>query len=140
MPMITICFTALRPRQEVKPEIAKAISSLAKELLHKEEKATAVLVEEAYATDWFCGGRSLAEAKLASFWLDIRITDGTNTKDEKATFISAAFQTMGEILGPLHEASYVHVHDVRADGWGFGGLSQERRYIGGKLSASALAD
>jgi 4-oxalocrotonate tautomerase len=40
---------------------------------------------------------------------------------------------MGELLGPLHVESYVHAHDAAADGYGFGGVTQERRYIAGKL-------
>jgi 4-oxalocrotonate tautomerase len=31
----------------------------------------------------------LAEHGLAAFWLDIRIVDGTNTREEKAEFITA---------------------------------------------------
>ena len=42
-------------------------------------------------------------------------------------------ERMEELLGPLHRESYVHVHDVRADAYGFGGLTQERRYIARKL-------
>ena len=34
---------------------------------------------------------------------------------------------MSELLGPLHEASYVHVHDVPADAWGYGGRTQAHR-------------
>ncbi len=41
---------------------------------------------------------------------------------------------MGRLLGPLHEESYAHVHEVRGDAYGFGGLTQERRYIAGKLA------
>jgi 4-oxalocrotonate tautomerase len=61
--------------------------------------------------------------------------DGTNTKDEKAAFIAATFEAMGKILGPLHEESYVHVHDVRDDAYGYGGLTQGQRYIARKLAA-----
>jgi 4-oxalocrotonate tautomerase len=43
------------------------------------------------------------------------------------------FARMGELLGPLHEETYLHVDEVRGDAYGFGGLSQERRYIAGKL-------
>ena len=84
--------------------------------------------------DWFAAGKSLAEQKLASFWLDIHITEGTNTKDEKAAYIAAIFQQMGALLGPLHNESYLHVDEVRGDAYGFGGLTQERRYIASKLA------
>lgn len=43
---------------------------------------------------------------------------------------------MAELLGPLRHESYVHVHDVRADAYGFGGLTQERRYIARRLGSN----
>ena len=46
---------------------------------------------------------------------------------------------MGELLGPLHEESYVHTHDARADAYGFGGVTQEQRYVASKLGAKLSA-
>jgi 4-oxalocrotonate tautomerase len=43
---------------------------------------------------------------------------------------------MAELLGPLHTESYLHVDEVKGDAYGFGGLSQERRYIVGKLEVA----
>jgi 4-oxalocrotonate tautomerase len=137
--MITVRYATSRSDAGLKATIAKAASDLAAGILHKDPKVTAVLVEAADPADWFCGGRSLAQSGLAGFWLEIRISDGSNTKDEKAEFIATAFKRMGELLGPLHEESYVHVHDARADGYGFGGLTQERRYIAGKLGTRLSA-
>jgi 4-oxalocrotonate tautomerase len=94
---------------------------------------TAIIVKSVDAADWFAGGKSLAEQSLASFWLDVHVSEGTNTKDEKAAYLAAVFQRMGELLGPLHEESYAHVDEVKGDAYGFGGLTQERRYIAGKL-------
>jgi 4-oxalocrotonate tautomerase len=133
MPLITVRYATNRAQVGPKAAIARAASDLAAGILHKDPKVTAVLVEAADPADWFCGGHSLAQSGLASFSLEIRITDGSNNKDEKAEFIAAVFKRMGELLGPLHEESYVHVHDARADGYGFGGVTQERRYIAGKL-------
>jgi 4-oxalocrotonate tautomerase len=135
MPLITI--TAASPDRQIptKSRIATEISRLSSSLLHKDPKVTAVIVTSVDPDDWFCGGRSLTDVGLASFWLDIHIVDGTNTKDEKAAFIAATFEAMGKILGPLHEESYVHVHDVRDDAYGYGGLTQGQRYIARKLSA-----
>jgi 4-oxalocrotonate tautomerase len=132
MPMITIRYATPKTSDALRPAIAGAIAGLSADILRKDAKVTAVLAEEAAASDWFCGGRSLAEQNLASFWLEIRVTDGTNTKEEKGAFIAAAFEAMADLLGPLHQESYVHVHEVRADGYGFGGLTQERRNAAGK--------
>jgi 4-oxalocrotonate tautomerase len=139
MPLITIRYATNRAQAGLKAAIAKAANDLAASVLHKDPRVTAVLVEAADPADWFCGGHSLAQSGLASFALDIRISDGSNNKDEKAEFIAATFKRMGELLGPLHEESYVHVHDARADGYGFGGLTQERRYIAGKLGTRLSA-
>jgi 4-oxalocrotonate tautomerase len=67
------------------------------------------------------------------------VVDGTNTKDEKEAFIGRIFDAMAELLGALHEESYVHVDEVAADAYGFSGLTQERRYIAAKLGADAKA-
>jgi 4-oxalocrotonate tautomerase len=139
MPLIAVRYATDRAQAGLKAAIARAASDLAAGILHKDPKVTAVLVEAADPADWFCGGHSLAQSGLASFSLDIRITDGSNNKDEKAEFIATVFKRMGELLGPLHEESYVHVHDARADGYGFGGVTQERRYIAGKLGTKLSA-
>ena len=133
MPLITVRYTTQRQSGTLKADIAESVSQLAAQVLHKDPKVTAVIVDSADPADWFAGGKSLAEQKLASFWLDIRIVDGTNSKDEKADYITAVYKRMVELLGPLHTESYVHVHDVRADAYGFGGVTQERRYIARKL-------
>jgi 4-oxalocrotonate tautomerase len=135
MPLITVSYSS--PRNVAKAEIASAVSELTAKILHKDPKVTAIIVKSVDATDWFAGGISLAEQKLASFWLDIHVTEGTNTKNEKAAYIAAVFKRMGELLGPLHNESYLHVDEVKGDAYGFGGLTQERRYIAGKLNVAA---
>ena len=132
MPLITVQYTS--QRHLPKADIAAAVTKLSADILHKDPKVTAVIVQSVDPADWFAGGQSLADQKLASVWVDIHISDGTNSKDEKADFIAATFKRMDELLGPLHNESYIYVHDARADAYGFGGLTQERRYIAGKLA------
>jgi 4-oxalocrotonate tautomerase len=109
--------------------VAATVARLTAELLGKDPRVTAITVETVAPEQWFVAGKSLAEQGRASFFLDIRITDGTNTKGEKAAYVAAVFREMAGLLGALHEESYVHVHDVRAEAYGYGGLTQERRYI-----------
>lgn len=139
MPLITVTVSSPHARVPAKAEIAAEVSRLSSTILHKDPQVTAIIVTTVPPEDWFCGGRSLAAQKLASVWLDIHITDGTNTKDEKAAFIAETHAAFGRLLGPLHEESYVHVHDVRDDAYGFGGLTQGRRYIARQLAARASA-
>ena len=133
MPLITFAYATSRQSPSLKSEIAAAVTELTARVLHKDPKVTAVVVKSVDAADWFTDGRSLAEQKLASYWLDIHVTEGTNTKDEKAAYLAALFKRMGELLGPLHPVTYAHVDEVRGDAYGFAGLTQERRYIAGKL-------
>ena len=77
--------------------------------------------------DWFVGCRTLEELGVASFWLDIKVTDGTNTKGEKAAYLAEIFAFMREVFGALHEHSYAFVHQVSGASYGFGGVSQEAR-------------
>jgi 4-oxalocrotonate tautomerase len=139
MPLIQVKYAS--PQHDKSGDLAAAIaakaSALAAEHLGKDPKVTAVIVENVPAENWFAAGRSLAEQRLASFWLDIKITDSTNTKDEKAAFIARTFDAMGSILGRLHEESYVLVHDVHGYANGFGGLTQEQRYVEAKLGTPA---
>ena len=133
MPLITVSYATSRQSPSLKADIAAMVSELTAKILHKDPKVTAVVVRPVGAADWFVDGKSLAEHNLASYWLDIHITEGTNTKDEKAAYLAAVFKGMGEILGPLHPVTYSHVDEVRGDAYGFAGLSQERRYVAGKL-------
>ena len=84
MPLITVQYSSTKDVPPSKAEIAAAVSELSFNILHKDPKVTAIIVQAVEASDWFAGGRSLAEQKLSSVWLDIHITDGTNSKDEKA--------------------------------------------------------
>jgi len=139
MPLITVTYCSPQPTPTTKADIAAAVSDLTARILRKDPKVTAIIVRAVDATDWFAGGRSLAEQGLASYWLDIHVTEGTNTKDEKAAYLAAMFRRMGELLGPLHPETYLHVDEVKADAYGFGGLTQEQRYITGKLALAPHA-
>ena len=75
----------------------------------------------------------MATQGKSSFYFDIKVVDGTNTKDEKAQYIAEAFSAFSKLLGNLHAESYIYVHDVRAEAYGFGGLTQEYRYVKAKL-------
>ena len=139
MPIITVTFASQDNRLASKAAIAAEVNRLSATFLNNDPKVTAIIVQRVEPEDWFAGGKSLADQGLASVWLDIHVTEGNKTKDEKAKFIAEAFKAMGKLLGPLHQESYIHVHEVRGDAYGYGGLTQERRYIAGKLAVPAAA-
>ena len=96
--------------------------------LHKPADLIAITIQYLPAEDWIIAGRTLAELGQHSAFVDIRITDETNTKAEKARWIAEVHADLQRLLGPLHEESYIHVHDVRAAAYGYGGRTQEARY------------
>jgi 4-oxalocrotonate tautomerase len=126
--MISVRYVTPSPRPELRARIAAEAARLGAEALGKDPGVTAVLVEPADPEAWFIAGRRPAEDGLSAFWLDIKITAGTNTKAETARFVAAAFARMGEILGPLHEESYVLVHAADGDAYGYGGRTQNGRW------------
>ena len=113
-------------------ETTKRINELLLDLTHrilgKKKEVTAIAIDYVELDQWFVGGHLLSEQGKNSFFFDIKITDETNTKDEKAKYIKEAFAGFERILGNLHEESYIYVQDVRAASFGYGGKTQEYRY------------
>jgi 4-oxalocrotonate tautomerase len=113
-------------------ELTKSISSILLELttriLHKKSEVTSIAIDYVDPDDWIVAGRSLTDQGKSSIYFDIKITDETNTKAEKAQYIREAFDAFNNLLGNLHEESYIYVEDVRAAAYGYGGLTQEYRY------------
>ncbi|MGU3494492.1 tautomerase family protein [Xanthobacteraceae bacterium A53D] len=132
MPILNVKLSAQRPVDV--PQVAATLSRLTKEILHKDPNLTAVAIDLVPPAHWFVGGPSLEAAGLASFWLDIVVVDGSNTKDEKAAYVAAVFDAMSALVGPLHTESYVLVREVKADAYGYGGATQEHRYVARKIA------
>ena len=118
--------------QETASLAAKCLTDLTAEVLKKKRELTAVAVEFVAPSRWFIAGTSLGDQSLRSFYLDIKVTEGTNTKDEKALYASRVFAGIEAIVGTLAPASYIVIHEVRADAWGYQGQTQEFRYVRGK--------
>ncbi len=133
MPIITIKVASLNEIPDLEAKLAAIAANASSEVLKKPRNLTAVVVERINPAHWFIAGPNLATHGKSSFWLDIRVTVGTNTKDEKAAFVAAIFQQMTDLLGEVHEESYVYVNEVNGDAYGFGGKTQEHRYVTGKL-------
>jgi 4-oxalocrotonate tautomerase len=135
MPFINVVISR-KPDAELAKRISEGVVERTERALRKPRQITAVAVTFVPPEQWIIGGRSLQEQGLASFWLDIKVTEGTNTKDEKASYLAEVFSFMQSVLGPLHSESYVLVDDVQGDGYGYGGTTQDYRYIRSRLEAS----
>lgn len=134
MPTIHALVSSPRVDAAAIGEIARTLVSLSGRLLGKAEAVTATVVETIAPEQWFVGTRSLADLGAASFRVVIRVTQGTNDKDEKAAFVAAASAAMARILGATRPESYVVVDEVPADAWGWGGETQEHRAIAARIA------
>lgn len=136
MPYINVKVTAV-PDQALSARIARQVAELTRKHLNKDRSVTAVAVDYVDPHHWFVGGQSVAGQGTSTFWLDIKVTDGTNTKQEMAIYLEAIHAMMSEAIGSLSATSYVLVHNVPPSNWGFGGKTQEYRFIAGKLAQAA---
>ena len=136
MPYINVKVTG-EPDPELSARIAREVSELTSVHLRKDPAVTAVAVDYADPRHWFAGGRSLAEQGVGTFWLDIKVVDGTNTKHEMAAYLEAVHRTMSDLLGGIHAESYILVHEVPAPAYGFGGWTQEFRFISAQISGTS---
>lgn len=139
MPYINVKVTA-KPDPDLSARIAGEIAELTRIHLRKDPTVTAVAVDYTDPRHWFASGRSLAEQRIGTFWLDIKVVDGTNTKREMAAYLEAVHQTMSDLLGGIHTESYTLVHEVPASAYGFGGRTQEFRFISNEISSAKLSN
>lgn len=130
MPMITLQLS--RPLDaETRLAVSRAVTDLTAEVLGKKRELTALAM--GHVEHWSVGAEAVGGA-LTAFHLDVRITAGTNTKPEKANYVSAVWQALDELIGPLHPASYIVVSDLAADSWGYAGETQEVRHVRARLA------
>ena len=127
MPILNVKVSADKSPQLTK-DIAALLLELTSRILKKKPEVTAIAIDYVARDSWIVGGELLSEQNKNSFYFDIKITDETNTKDEKAQYIREAFAGFERLLGNLHDESYIYVQDVRAASYGYGGLTQEYRY------------
>jgi 4-oxalocrotonate tautomerase len=108
-------------------QLARSLTDLTVQCLGKRREVTAVVIDDLPAARWHIGGEP---AEQATALLEINITQGTNTDEEKAAFIRAAFDELQRQLasgGMLVPASYVVVRELPASDWGYGGRTQQSR-------------
>ena len=128
MPFIHVRYSA-PTEKDLRQPIAAFLTETTARVLRKKPEVTAVAVEQVPASHWFIGSRSLADHRKATFFVEVRVTRGTNVKEEKAAYLREVFRGLESLLGPVHPESYVHVHEAEGDAYGYGGVSQEARWV-----------
>lgn len=127
MPILNVKVSGDKDVQVTKKITALLLDTTTR-ILKKNPQVTAITIQYVPRDCWVVGGELLSEQNKSSFYLDIKVTDETNTKDEKADYIREVFAGFKGILGDLHDESYIYIEDVRAAAYGYGGRTQEFRY------------
>lgn len=127
MPYINLKLN-VQKSDELREKIINIVLENTTTILNKKADVTSVLVEFVPQNSWSVGGKD-----CITFYLDIKITKGTNTKEQKANYIKKCYKDFQELLGEITPASYIVIDEVDGDSWGFEGLTQEYRYIQGKI-------
>jgi 4-oxalocrotonate tautomerase len=109
--------------------LANCLMTHTRDILGKQPELTSIDIEYTRPRHWYVAGVPVNDIQSVTFNLDIKITEGTNTKSQKASYIQKVFSDIQDILGPVSEASYIVIHDLRADAWGYSGRTQEARFI-----------
>ena len=117
--------------------VAQRVTALTSEHLRKDPALAAVAVDFVAPELWFIANASLAAQRARSFHLNVSVTDETNTKNETSAYVAATYAAMGELLGGVHEKSYVLVTQASGAAYGYGGITQEERYVFGKPQSIA---
>jgi len=123
MPTLQLKLSPPQPAQTV-ARIARTLTQLSTDILGKRREVTALTVDEVWPGRWFLAGEP---ARGTTALLEIRVTAGTNSAEDKEDFVAAAFNALEQQLGELAEASYVVVQEVAAGDWGYGGMTQAAR-------------
>lgn len=124
MPFVNIKVAGPVLTQDQVRHLQEGATTLMADVMRKKRELTAVLVEQVPISGWSLGANSIGMAAH----LEAKVTQGTNTTDEKARFVGEAMSLLRSVLGPdLNPVSYVIVHEVPADGWGYDGRTQADR-------------
>jgi 4-oxalocrotonate tautomerase len=118
--------TILSPREgNAASELGTKISGLVAEVLKKKHHLTSVLVDHVDRGSWSVGG----QPQTAAAQLEVYVTAGTNTEQEKRDFVRRAAELLKQSVAGLDPATYVVVHELPGSDWGYDGATQADRAV-----------
>ncbi len=126
MPFARITIAAADLDPSVTQALADDVTDLLRDALRKDPEVTVVSVQLVDPARWFVARRRPEGATGAH--LEVSITAGTNSEEERATFLREAYALLGRRLGVLPEAVYVALYELDGRSYGYNGVSQHVRH------------
>ena len=127
MPFINIAVANRRLSKAKRQRLFDETTRLMAEVMNKNPALTAVRIDEHPAENWAIAGEAVSAGGQPAVHMDIKVTAGTNTDEEKAEMIRLSMALLREVVGAVPEASYVVIHDLDAGAWGYNGRTQKAR-------------
>jgi len=121
MPLVQARLRA-EPTPGLSEAVVAALTRLTSEVLGKEHERTSVVVDYVSEARWARGGKM----PVRGFLVEVKITLGTNSREEKASYVREVNRALQGLLDGA--AGYVVVDEIAADAWGYAGETQEARY------------
>lgn len=126
MPYINIEVSTSLNKQQ-RNTLSQKTTRLMHTIMRKNQDVTVVHIHESKPTTWSVGGTVLSDDQPNAAYVNIKVTQGTNTPNEKADMIAHMMQLLVDVIGTLQEACYVVIDDIPANSWGYNGLTQAQR-------------
>lgn len=126
MPYLEIHLTSEQLDAARKHGLAAGATRLLADILRKRPEVTVVQLVATPAQAWFAAGGPLPQLGRAAF-AELKITQGSNTGEEKARFLAAFHRLLVDTVGPLTAPGYTVIHEVPGGDWGYDGLTQAER-------------
>ena len=134
MPFINISVAGTALSASQKQRLFDETTRLMSEVMRKNPELTSIRIDEFGADDWSIGGKPMTVRAATAVHMDIKVTNNTNTSEEKAEMIRRGMAMLREVIGNTPEASYIVIHDVAADAWGYDGRTQYARALEAKAA------
>ncbi len=112
---------------EQRKQLYADTTSLMNTVMKKQPKVTVVNIQESDPRQWSVNANQLTAKEPTGAYVDIKVTDQTNTPEEKAEMISKTVKMLQDVVGIIQEACYVVIDDISADSWGYNGKTQAAR-------------
>lgn len=115
------------PTSEQAAILTRGITESMTGLMGKRREVTAVRIGATESVLWTVGAEACTQPTA---YVDVKITQGTNSPEQKAALLQRLHTLLVETLGGLAEASYIVIHELPAENWGYAGVTQAARAAG----------
>ena len=136
MPYLNIKLSGDMLSTQQRDALFSRMTEMMADSMKKRREVTVVSIELTDQAHWAVAGRTLTLSDRPAAYVDIKITGGTNSSEEKSAMIAGTTAVLQEIVREIQTATYVVIHEIAADSWGYDGMTQaSRRQISPVLRA-----